>query len=48
MGKQYIINISVKENTYNLYYSKYNEIKRQNPGATHDDLLKALLGLGLQ
>lgn len=42
MGKQYILELNVKESTYNLYYARYKEAKK-NVGMTHDEFLKQLL-----
>jgi hypothetical protein len=45
MSEQYILHLPVKEETYNLYMARYNELKQKNRKGTHDDLLKSLLGL---
>ncbi len=37
--------IPVKEETYKLYMSRYFDMKKDNPKATHDILMKKLLGI---
>jgi hypothetical protein len=44
MAEQYILHVPVKENTHKLYMERYYELKRHNPKATHDELMKTLLG----
>jgi hypothetical protein len=43
---QYVLHIPVKKETYDLYISRYEEMKGRSRKATHDDLMKSLLGLG--
>ena len=42
---QYVLHIAVKEETYNLYQRRYQELKGKDRKATHDDLMKHLLGM---
>ena len=45
MTKQNVLHLPVHEVTYDLYMARYSELKQKNPKATHDDLLRSLLGL---
>lgn len=45
MSKQYILHIPVDETVYDLYFARYNEMKRNNPKAKHNDLMRRLLGM---
>jgi|ACXJ01.1.fsa_nt_gi hypothetical protein len=42
---QYVLHLSVKKETYDLYMKRYEEIKGKDRKATHDDLMKSLLGM---
>ena len=42
---QYVLHIAVKKETYDLYMRRYEEIKGKDRRATHDDLMKSLLGM---
>ncbi len=44
MGNQFILHIPVKKEIYDLYQSRYHDLKAKNNKATHNDLMKALLG----
>lgn len=45
MSQQYTLHIPVDEVSYNLYMSRYYEMKKQNPKASHKDLMRKLLGM---
>lgn len=45
MSSQYIAHLPLKEDTYDLYMARYQEMKRNNKKATHDDLMRKLLGM---
>ena len=45
MTQQTLMTIPVKEETYTLYMSRYFDMKKANPKATHDILMKELLGV---
>jgi hypothetical protein len=42
---QYVLHIPVKKETYDLYMARYAEAKGKSRKATHDDVMKQLLGL---
>lgn len=42
---QWVLHIGVKKETYDLYMSRYQDLKGKDRRATHDDLMKSLLGM---
>ncbi len=44
MSSQNILHVPVREETYNLYMQRYRELKMKDGHATHDTLMKSLLG----
>jgi hypothetical protein len=45
MSSQYVLHIPVEKLTYDLYISRYNEMKAKDRRKTHDDLMKQMLGM---
>jgi len=42
---QYVLHIAVKKETYDLYMNRYQELKGKDRKATHDDLMRSLMGM---
>lgn len=42
---QYVLHIAVKKETFDLYMKRYEELKGKDRRNTHDELMRALLGM---
>ena len=45
MHERWILEISLDESTYNLYYHKYYDAKSRDHRLTHNEFLKQLMGM---